>query len=409
MATEKLYDLAYRYRDTKLWDKVDSSELFAVKLADGEIGYCCVMGGKEDILALGLFPGVRGYQSCRRLLDADLPHLKKAKKLILSASLDCIRCSFMDRDSLTDEETAEVRRYAASRRRQLRGDNAFARFDKHEPGRPAWFLETDRDVWRMTRALEAALALDGMLKSGGREGLGLRSVLEEPDSIPLLTWHRGEWKLTDTPLPAKEPVWPAVPFPDDLKAARIGRKEKSGVWECGLCRSPRTVREKEDDADAAPWIPLMLVSVEPLTGSMAPPAASKTGDDGELLERFAAMLLEEDGVPRKIRCGDDRTYALLQDLCEKAGIALTRTEKTEDLDEGMEDIIREMEKTDEEMAEETDLNDEELALMADAFASMTDADLLKMPDEIRTMMLDMADEGKFPGTLAWRLYRLFKN
>ena len=44
MPTETLYDIALQYKKTKLWKQLCDTELFALKLSNGEIGYCSVMG-----------------------------------------------------------------------------------------------------------------------------------------------------------------------------------------------------------------------------------------------------------------------------------------------------------------------------------------------------------------------------
>ena len=41
---EKMYELAFQYKSTKLWQQLYDDELFAVQLDDGEIGYCSIMG-----------------------------------------------------------------------------------------------------------------------------------------------------------------------------------------------------------------------------------------------------------------------------------------------------------------------------------------------------------------------------
>lgn len=39
-----LYDKVLAYQQTKLWNSLWDTNLFAVKYSDGKIGYCCVMG-----------------------------------------------------------------------------------------------------------------------------------------------------------------------------------------------------------------------------------------------------------------------------------------------------------------------------------------------------------------------------
>ena len=41
MATERMYELAFQYKGIKLWQQLYDDELFAVRLSDGAIGYCC--------------------------------------------------------------------------------------------------------------------------------------------------------------------------------------------------------------------------------------------------------------------------------------------------------------------------------------------------------------------------------
>ena len=59
MAEDRLYDLAFAFKNTKLWEKLSDLDLFAVRLPGGEIGYCCVMGQMGDHLdsrAIGVWP-----------------------------------------------------------------------------------------------------------------------------------------------------------------------------------------------------------------------------------------------------------------------------------------------------------------------------------------------------------------
>jgi hypothetical protein len=39
----RLYDLAYLYKKTKLWETLLDGQIFAVKFSDGEIGYICIL------------------------------------------------------------------------------------------------------------------------------------------------------------------------------------------------------------------------------------------------------------------------------------------------------------------------------------------------------------------------------
>ena len=125
MAREKMYELAFQYKDTKLWQRLYDDEMFAVRLTDGEIGYCSVMGMMGEHLALGLYVGNRGYQSFRLLLDTEFELLDNVEMGILLTEQDCLQCSFEKKDMLSDEELLEARKYASLHGRALRGKTLF--------------------------------------------------------------------------------------------------------------------------------------------------------------------------------------------------------------------------------------------------------------------------------------------
>ena len=71
MISDKLYELAFAYKKTKLWKILWESELFAVKFSDGRIGYISIMGNLGEYCALGLYIGEEGLNS-----GAELPAMR---------------------------------------------------------------------------------------------------------------------------------------------------------------------------------------------------------------------------------------------------------------------------------------------------------------------------------------------
>lgn len=67
MIPDALYDLAFAFRKTKLWDQLYDTQLFAVGHSDGSVGYCSVMGRMREHLALGVYPGLPGLEAYRRM------------------------------------------------------------------------------------------------------------------------------------------------------------------------------------------------------------------------------------------------------------------------------------------------------------------------------------------------------
>ena len=48
--TDSMLDAAFRFRETEAWKTLDDSNVFAVRLSDGQTVYCSIMGyGGEHI------------------------------------------------------------------------------------------------------------------------------------------------------------------------------------------------------------------------------------------------------------------------------------------------------------------------------------------------------------------------
>ena len=198
MATERMYELAFQYKGIKLWQQLYDDELFAVRLSDGAIGYCCVMGMIGEHNALALYVGEEGYQSYCAIRNADQDRMTDQMMGELLTSQNCLQCSFESKDMLSEEELEEVRQYASSHQKPLRGKNAFPQFTKYRPGRFPWHYDSALDEQRICDALGAAAALKKMLRSYSKEELGLFKLDEEPAKIPMLVFEGGRWIMKYT-------------------------------------------------------------------------------------------------------------------------------------------------------------------------------------------------------------------
>ncbi len=400
MATERMYDLAFQYKATKLWKLLYDDELFAVKLSDGEIGYCSVMGMVGQHLALGLYVGEEGYQSYRILLDGGFADADSIMMGEVLTSQNCLQCSFENKDMLLDAEVNEVRQYARAHQIPLRGKNAFPQFTKYRPGRYPWRYDSDLDEQRISDALSAGIRLKELLQQSSKEDIGLYSLRSGVQKIPLLSLEEGRWTVNDTPLPSAEISYPTPAFMDDFMAARLKRKKKRGIWECGTMRLPTAVQE-EGQENEAPYFPLALVCIELNTGLIHQPVVTDGENAAETMQGFAEQLLHSGSVPRTIRCGDDRSFAILKDICSKNGIRLERTDNLEELDEAMHSLLEQL---GEDENGEPDL--EQLQELAEMLMLMTDGELAQMPPEMVNMLCELGELGGIPEKLLRRLKKL---
>lgn len=442
----QLYELAFQLKSEKLWDKLKDSDLFAVRLPDGEIGYCSVMGMAGEHFALAVYPGNRGIQSFLRLANMD--HDNPFDWAEIPASQECLMCSFENKNLLSDEELAEVRAYAGSVGKRLRGRNAFPQFTKYRVGRYPWRFETEEDAARMREALCAALHVSQMIQEQGRrfwrsaedqimEALSARRSLEkdsfkqlslfdpEPEdpptmpypnaiiakqdgtfdlalavrvTLPLLERAGDSWSLFTIPFPDDEYDWPTPVFQNDILAEHLRRAKKKGIWECGTMYASVPVQLDDEDREA-PYFPLLLVTVKHSNGKrIDPPIVSETGDPADMVQAFANCLREV-GCPKTIRVGDERCEALLTDLCQKIGVELDAEGPVRYLYETMEDFLED--NGDDDQPEAAHLDD-----LCKMLMSLPDEALHQMPPYLLRDLNRLADDGLLPETLTERLQKL---
>ena len=168
MIPDRLFDAALAYKQAKLWRKLYDSEIFGVRFADGEVGYCCVMGKIGELTALAVYPGQTGLDSMRRLTD-DADGADMLDRWERMHGQDCLMLSLETKDRLLPRDREEVADYCRRKGVALRGPNAYPHFERFRPGRERWYLEDAEDQRRMLDGLEAACEVARAL-GGWRKG-----------------------------------------------------------------------------------------------------------------------------------------------------------------------------------------------------------------------------------------------
>ena len=146
MTRDKLYEAAFRYKKAGPWKKLWDSEVFAVKLKSGEIGYVSIMGRNGEYNALGLYIGEEGVRSYLLLTDMDRYSGSEFRDHELLLRQKCLQAALGSKDELWPEEVEEVRAYAKKNGIRLSGRYAFPQFLKYEPGRHPWRVKTQADM-----------------------------------------------------------------------------------------------------------------------------------------------------------------------------------------------------------------------------------------------------------------------
>ena len=424
MATDKMYELAFRYKQTKLWKDMEDTEVFGVRLSDGEIGYCCVMGMLGEHISLAVYVGDEGFQSFRELAFRENPddiEEPDFASVMLGASWafrqSCLQCSFENRDDMEEWDVAEARKYAKAHKIQLRGAHSFPNFVKYMRYRVPLDIETPEDQRRICDALAGAIALSELLKTKSKAEIGLFPVDEETETLPLFIPGEGGYTLSETKVPEPwEERWTEPAELDEESVAELRKLRKKGVYACEIFRFPGLIEEQED-ADEAPYFPALLLCVETKSGYLIATAPVTDYDihPESLRDAFVKALMENNVCPRAVKVRDEQTRVLLSDLCMKVGALLSVDEDLPALDDAKAEMLNMLhsglfddeDDEDDEDFDETDM-EETISMVMDEMSRMSDQELKTLPREVVRQILDMAPFGFVPQDLQLRLRRLFK-
>lgn len=435
MATEKMYEMAFRYKRAKLWKKMLDSELFALRLSDGEIGYCCVMSMGEGHNALALYVGDEGYQSFREMAfqdDDNFPDEENFVNAQWAFRQACLQCSFENREELDKRDARKVKEYAKAHGIQLRGPHAFPNFTKYARYRMPWGIRTREDEQRILEALDAALALAELLESNEKADLGIVPVEEDTKTLVLMIPGENGYRFSRTDVPEVwQPDYRELTRMDAESVAAVRKLRRKGVYACELLRIPGMI-EADPNALEAPPFPCLLLCVDIRSGFVltTQPTMDYEKNPETLRDMFIEALSNHGECPRAMKVRDEEVLVLLEDFCLKAGVLLSVDSDLPALDVARERILEAIYANARDMTEENEDEEggfeffedengeyplgpevdveEAISEAMDQLMRMSDAELRSLPPMMVRQVLDMAPFGFVPQELQLRLRRLFK-
>ena len=404
MVSQRLFELAFAFRKTRLWKRLYDTELFAFRREDGTLCFCCVMGQNGHQICLSVFQGQAGLDSYRAILDAGevLEEMSPAQCHRLLYSRNCLQCSFENRDDMDPEQAEQVRDYARRTGMSLAGKNAFPCFTAWRPHRLPCSVEDGEDQALLCQALTAALEVDTLLKqTRSKQALGFRVCVPCEGEVPLLADNGfGGPEITSVALPDPVPVeYPAPLFRDELAAVKLARLPRKGYWQVKAVLSPQPM---EDGQGGAPVFPANIIIWDSVSEmlSITDPVTDGPDQAETLLNLFCKALLHERRVPEEIQVDDEATRCLLSDLARKLGVTLTVMEQLDVLEDVEEQLYGCGDPDGEEMMDQ-------LAVLVHTLSEMPVEDLADMPAELRHQLMQLDAEDLLPPDLSRKLADAF--
>lgn len=329
---KELVIAALRFRRCALFETLNDSQIFAVRLTDGQTGYCCCMGNGREHFALALYRGTEGFNTYLNSIKSgyDTDPLKMFERHM---TFHAINCDFENAAGCVTgkEERAAIKKIAAEEGIKMCRPKGWPDF--HVMAGPVQYIgipeETDRRD--MTLALQAGCEVTHRIEGLDYEqlvDLGFDDFYATDQGgkvIPMLCLQPDgiwSWDKTTTP-PLTETEFTTPLFDNPSSTFKIRAIKHTGTYQCCLAHSPMPVA----DGDAR-YYPVDLLAVMDPQG--IPPfmprfIREQKGWETEILDNLATEIIESGRCPASIETDDERTYALLKDFCEKTGIKLSKT------------------------------------------------------------------------------------
>jgi len=352
--TDDMLMAAFRYRETKLWEYLDDSNLFAFRLSDGETGYCCVMGNAGEHLALGFYRGAKGFSTYIKSINIE--SMSRMEIMEQAHTFDCINCDYMNSantQELDKEMKARIREFAKNNGFKIHRPNGWPDFTRHSPGKMPFGIVNERDAMDITEALNAAVEVAERLKAGRRAtskdsiygmcGFDIRHrypSVKGGKSVPFLIPEKdGSYTWSKTKLPAAmKDSFPETKYDNQIVAAYLRKKIHHGTLLCRVVHIPATVN---DAPDGIPYFPSVLLCVKEDDHLLFPilPSVPIENDPVQTLHKLASVLMDANGCPQTIKVSDSITKNLLSDFCKKAGIEMQEVAYMAEIDNALRHLL----------------------------------------------------------------------
>jgi hypothetical protein len=325
-----LYQVAADFKRLAAWEWMYDSDLFGVQNpADGEIGYCCVMGNLGEHYALGVYLGTEGLASYLHIQSGAVEPPDMGVLYVQK----CLMASYEDRELLEQPDRALIKELGL----KFRGRNAWPLFRSYRPGYHPWFL-TGAEARFLTIALEQAIDLalrfkdDSQLLIPPREGQYFVRVPEQrADGL-----HWSDQWLAPAPIKLEE-VLP--PQPDELRIQRIKQtiKARQGAWEADYFRAPTPIQEHKGER---PYYPYMSLWVDRASGMILHTDMTPTADyRAAFQQQFLDLIARVGFMPRELYVKRPEAQALLTPIAAPLGIKLKTARVLPMLDEAHNSLL----------------------------------------------------------------------
>ena len=316
-----LFTAAMEFQETRCWGWMDDSDVFGIQNPEnGEIGYCCVLGGLGHFFGLVVYLGTEGLNTHQGIQSGEIP----AEDFEATCLQRCLVASFEARKFIEEPDREILRKLNLT----FTGPNGWPKFRSHRPGYSPWYLEKP-EVTFLTLALQQAREVTlrlthtkELLKPPAKNRYFVR-VPEQKGAV--LSW-RDDWLKPHQ----ERKTELIVPMVDELRLQRIKKKTHpgNGIWEADFFYVPVVVNEK-----GRPFYPLTFLWVDHATGLVLQNhLASPENYVSEFQSQIFRLLEQVDPLPQAVLVSREETFKLLDPFASRLGVELRRVKTLSELE-----------------------------------------------------------------------------
>lgn len=324
----ELYKAAFAFKEAKPWTKLSETDAFAVKFSDGEIGYVIVSGSRKMSYGMLLFIGKDGISGINNIkINVDQTAIDEVVKFNFSIMQNCAALLLVCKSDIEPEYVAEVQSYAKENGISLRGKNSFPYFLRYLPQRPPWSVGSEKERKYLRQALEAATELAKRLENCEKSEFRFGEL----PIIPMLSKKKNGYTCGSTLLPDPVPK-KYEPLISQIQFKKFKKKIEP---ECRIINIPAPIYNPELGCSEYPVAAILATPKDEITEDdiiVTDPISHTADISEEMLSSITERLAENKVTPKTIKVSDERTKALLSDICERCGVKLIVEEALPGLD-----------------------------------------------------------------------------
>ena len=353
----ELYDKAIAFREIACWKWMSESAVFGVQnSANGEIGYCCVLGELGEVFGLVVYLGTEGLDIHRKIQSGKMQP-SSAESVY---GQKCLTAWFSNRGELDKTDLATAKKLGYN----FKGRNLWPQFRSLRPGYYPWPL-AESEVRYLTQCLDQARLVAIRLEEdpswidapkkhhylvrvplGGDDAMGSESaagdLLSTPGQQFLFSqlgekkdrgW-RSEWRM---PAPLVQAPLPFYPL-DEVRLQRIKTAclAKGGIWEIDAFYTPSPI-----DGDDRPYFPYTYLCVDHDSGMIFDTVLAETSKWPIAFPQALLAMIENDKVlPNALWLRNGALLELLKPLALRLGVDLVAAKKLPSLDQAKRGLLK---------------------------------------------------------------------